>query len=324
MSSGPEVAVVVATYNRATRLACLIAALDDQQGLEFEVILVDDASTDGTPAELERLCAATHHPARFIRLAHNSGPAVARNAGWRVASAPIIAFTDDDCLPQAGWLVALVAGFAHADIVQGATFPDPALARSIGPFGHTIDVTSENGVYETCNIAYRRSLLEKLGGFDEGFRHPYGEDMDLAWRAKKAGGRSTFAGDARVQHEVRQSNYRAFVRGLGRSEGLVLAMRRHPELRRPFPLRLFFSPTHPMALLTAAAAAAIVPRPRSPRRWALLATACAGYSRECMRTRHWPPRGRYWATAMPLALAADIVQVGILAAASARYRTLFL
>jgi glycosyltransferase involved in cell wall biosynthesis len=334
-----ELCVVVATRNRASRLSTLVDALARQNGpSSLEVVIVDDASTDGTWDELTRLAAVAPFPLHPIRGDRHLGPAGARNAGWRATSAPIVVFTDDDCLPQPGWLTALVAALDGADMAQGRTAPDPERVLAIGPFGHTVEVKAEIGFYETCNIAYRRSLLERLGGFDEHFRYRprrgrrarpeagaiFGEDSDLGWRAKKSGARSVFVADALVHHEVRSVDFRTYLRDLRRREGLVLAIRRHPEIRDHYPLGVFFSPAHPMALLTAAALAGLGRRPGSPARWALVMAASAGYTVACLRSRHWPPKRIGWATALPLALVADLAEVGVLAAASARYRTLFL
>src|SRR5204862_5945534 len=100
----------------------------------FELIIVDDGASDDTWQTLQRL--ASSAPLTLLPLRHpaNRGPAAARNLGWRSAKGPIVAFTDDDCVPQPGWLAALVAGMAEADIVQGRTVLDEVQARTRGPF----------------------------------------------------------------------------------------------------------------------------------------------------------------------------------------------
>src|SRR5438093_9901845 len=107
-ASTPIVSVVVPTRQRAPLLSRLVAALEVQADVgAFEVIVVDDASADGTGTALERLASAASIPVRAVRLAARRGPAGARNVGWRLARAPLVAFTDDDCVPQPGWLAAL-------------------------------------------------------------------------------------------------------------------------------------------------------------------------------------------------------------------------
>src|SRR5207253_637370 len=94
-------AVVVSTFNRAHYLPELIACLDAQTLRDFEVVIVDNGSTDETPT----LGLAT------LRLDVNRGPGGGRNAGVAASSAPIIVITDDDCLPSPTWLERLVACF---------------------------------------------------------------------------------------------------------------------------------------------------------------------------------------------------------------------
>src|SRR3954452_3482097 len=101
----PRVTVVAATHNRARRLEALLASLAEQTiGTEaFEVVIVDDASQDDTPAVLERALAGPLD-LRVLRQAEGGGQAAARNAGWRAATAPVVAFTDDDCVCARDWL----------------------------------------------------------------------------------------------------------------------------------------------------------------------------------------------------------------------------
>src|SRR5687767_8588263 len=105
MSAPTVISVVVATHQRRHLLPRLLGALDAQREVgPFEVIIVDDGSTDGTWEELVRLGVDARFPLRVERLENNCGPAVARNVGWRRAEGQLIAFTDDDCVPQPGWL----------------------------------------------------------------------------------------------------------------------------------------------------------------------------------------------------------------------------
>src|SRR3546814_10064642 len=104
----------------------------------------------------------------IVRVAENHGPAGGRNAGAAEVRAPLIAITDDDCLPTSGWLRNVRTAFAGgADVVQGAVHADPAGVDSMGPWDHTIWVTAPTPFFETCNVSYRRSAFERVGGFDE-------------------------------------------------------------------------------------------------------------------------------------------------------------
>src|SRR4029077_5844217 len=119
----------------------------------------------------------------------------------------------------------------HADLVQGCTVPDPEHASRAGPFSRSIKTNEESGFYETCNVAYRREALERVGGFDEGFRRPFGEDTDLAWRVKDTGGRSVFEREAIVYHAVCSQSFLERLRDLPRREGVVRVLSRNPRLR---------------------------------------------------------------------------------------------
>jgi hypothetical protein len=186
-----------------------------------------------------------------------------------------------------------------------------------------VGVSEESGFYETCNIAYRRSVLEQVGGFDEDFRHPFGEDTDLAWRAKAAGGRTAFAPDALVLHDIIPETYAQHLRRLRRREGLVRALGRHAGLRAELGIGVFLWPTHAPALATAAAVAVAALRP-GPVTTTVAAASAGWYARVCRWNTPKPAHRAAWAGVVPMRLVADLYEIAVLARASARYRTLLL
>lgn len=320
-------AVVVATHDRAALLPRLVAALEDQRDAPpFEVVIVDDASGDSTVAVLERLRRESSLSLRVIRLPRNRGPAAARNAGWRAAvQAGVIAFTDDDCTPTPEWLGRLTGVLGSVDVAQGRTVPHPDQSANLGPFARTLRVEREDGYYQTCNIAYRRDLLERLGGFDETFRYPVGEDTDLAWRAIGSGAATSFVPEAVVWHDVRPSSLRTQLNDTWRWHNVPLTVRRHPGLRARFTHRVFWKPAHPRALLAAAGIATALARPT--RGWALTAAATAFGPYVHYRLCDSPlpgtgPRRRI--LLMPAALLLDLSEVAVCLIGSARWRTLVL
>jgi glycosyltransferase involved in cell wall biosynthesis len=313
------VSVVVPTRNRAPRLAHLIEALEQQEDAgAFDVVIVDDASTDATWSELTRLAAASSLPIAAIHLDENGGAAAARNVGWRAATGTSIAFTDDDCAPQPRWLRELVDGLADADIAQGKTLPNPAHADRLGPFAHTIVVTENSGNYETCNVAYRRSALEAVDGFDEGFRHPSGEDVDLGWRVRNAGGRTTFVGDAVVYHDVTAWGVLGDLREKRRRDGLVRAMSKHPPLRAEF--GWFIRRSHAAAVAATVAGVAMARRPRRGRK-AIAGAVGLWYAWTCRCAHHRPSRRIYWIAVVPVCYLLDLYEIAVVARAAVRYRT---
>lgn len=156
----PLVSVVVPTRNRPALLRSLLAALDGQIYPHLEIVVADDASGDET-GQILRTWARDDR--RSLRLEIPQGSYAARNAGWRAARGTIIAFTDDDCLPRPDWVSALVAALTEdAAGVQGRTVVE---GGRVTPFTHQIEHPNGGPPYRTCNIAYRRTILEAVGGF---------------------------------------------------------------------------------------------------------------------------------------------------------------
>jgi glycosyltransferase involved in cell wall biosynthesis len=225
--------VVVATHNRAVDLERMLAGLAAQERPADEVIVVDDGSTDGTADALERREGSSPLPLRVIRRPAAAGPATAREDGWRAASGELIAFTDDDCVPAPGWLAAAERAWGREPqtFVQGRTEPGE---EHPGPFSRSLSVDRLNAAFPTCNMAYPRELLERIGGFDtETYgREPGGEDCDLAWRAIEAGARPVFAEGAVVRHAVTRPGPIGKLRIAARWTTPMTAYARHPGLRK--------------------------------------------------------------------------------------------
>lgn len=322
-SSTPRIAVCVPTRNRAWLLPRLVAALEQQTVARnrFEVVVADDGSSDDTWAVLSDLAARSKVRLHTVRNATSGGPGAGRNTAWRRTAAPLIAFVDDDCVPAPEWLAAHLAALEHADISQGRVEADPAQAGHAGPFSRTIGVAEENGLYETCNIAYRREWLERLEGFDIRF-HRSGEDADLAWRAKELGASTVFVPDALVYHDVNPSSWRRAMRDTLRWTGVVDLVERHPQLRSRFGPGPTFRAAHRPALL-AAAAFAFVAWAASTRRWAWAGLGLLGSVPYAdLRLRRLPivvPRRKRLGLLLP-ALAVDVAEVVVIRAWRVRAR----
>lgn len=269
----PRIAVCVTTRDRAWLLPRLVEALE-QQTLppeEFEVVVTDNGSLDDTWDVLQALAAESPLQVQVVRNPRGGGPSAGRNAAWRRTTAPRVAFTDDDCVPAPQWLASHVEALEDADITQGQVEVDREAADRAGPFGGVVAVDEENGLYETCNVAYRRSWLEKLDGFDESYRW-VGEDADLAWRAKKLGATSAFVPGALVHHDVKEFSWRTALRATRQWEGVVELVARHPHLRPLFGRGPTWRQAHPWALLASGGVGLALGAVIS-RRWVLLAPA---------------------------------------------------
>ena len=225
------VSVVVPVRDRAAQVPRLLAALDAQDlgGRRFEVLLVDDASTDGSLALLERW-AAVDPGARRVFRGLGRGPGHARNIGIRHATGAVVAFTDSDTVPTSSWLSNGLAAIetTGADAVEGAIHAESVGAE--GPFAHRVRNT-DGGRYMTANMFYRRDALELLGGFDERFAQ-FLEDSDLAFRALERGMSIHYAPEALVYHEVRHPTTAQLVRGTWRLHWVPLFAAKHPEMYR--------------------------------------------------------------------------------------------
>lgn len=317
----PGVCVVVATYNRADLLPDVVRALQDQDHPDFEVVLVDNGSTDTTTDVLTDLVQGDER-FRVLRLETNGGPAPARNLAWQSTTRPWIAFTDDDCVPTPTWLSELV-DVAHggAAIVQGRTEPVPEDWKERHWFDRSQLIRAWSGRFETCNLLVRRELLDRLGGFDTTFRVAMGEDTDFGLRALRAGAATAFADAAVVHHRVWRTGFRGFLRHRRRHAELVPLFRENPEAREFLFWRLFVVRKHlffcGLVPVTGLAAWAGLP-------WIPLALAVAWCGWNTVQTRHLPfsPISRFARSL--LMLVGYAYETWCFAQASVRYRTLVL
>lgn len=320
MSDRPEVAVVIPTARRETRLAFALDALARQTlpREQFEVIVVRAEPNGGLTTPPDGL------PVRFLTASADSGPAEKRNAGWRVATAPLVAFTDDDCRPEPDWLERIVdaVGRRSGDfILQGRTEPDPDEMRRLHGLAVSQRIPAPSGWYETCNIAYPRALLERLGGFDSVFagddRGDYpvgGEDTDLGLRARAAGAELVFEPAAVVRHAVHSRHLGRALRDTRRWRSVPLVLARHPEQRAALQGRVFGRRAH-WALLLAALALPLRRRP-------LLASAAAAPYVE-HHLRGYPRTARGLARGLldlPPRAVVDGAEIAVTAAAAVRHR----
>ncbi|MFL5845923.1 MAG: glycosyltransferase [Solirubrobacteraceae bacterium] len=283
----PALSVVIPARDSAATLPLTLAAL---HGQGVEVVVVDDASSDDTAALAEAGGAVV------VRLAEQSGPAAARNAGVAASHAPLLAFTDADCVPAPGWTAAITAALADDDLVTGPVLPEPG--RPVGPFDRTLHLAGPSPRFESANLGVRRELFERIGGFapfvpdgSPGLRPTvaeghFGEDAVFGWRARRIGARVGFAPDALVHHAVFARDARGYVAERRRTRYFPALVREIPELRESMPAGLFLGPRtlrFDAALIGVTLAAAR----RSP--WPLLLVA--PYARRDLRRHRALSRG---------------------------------
>lgn len=199
----PAISVVVPTFRRPELLdRCLRALMaQDLPAATYEIIVADDGPSRTTRRQLARLQAPHGPRLRYVPVTATQGPAAARNQGWRIARAPVVAFTDDDTVPDRGWLkaglAALSGGAAAATgrVVIPLSDPPTDYERNESGLAHA--------EFVTANCFVTRAALEDVGGFDERFEMAWREDSDLQFALLSRGLPIVPAPRALVVHPVR-------------------------------------------------------------------------------------------------------------------------
>jgi GT2 family glycosyltransferase len=227
----PRVSVVVCAYNAEPTMDQCLVSLKCLNYPDYEVVVVNDGSTDGTLAIAER-----HAYCRIIT-GENRGLSAARNIGAEAATGEIVAYTDSDCVVDLDWLLHLVGKMERSGLAAcgGPNFPPPEAslvpaAVAVSPGGPTHVLVDDEAAEHIagCNMAFRREVLLGLGGFDPVFRAA-GDDIDICWRLQDAGHAIGYSAAAFVWH-FRRNTIAAYLsqqRGYGKAEALVYA--KHPE-----------------------------------------------------------------------------------------------
>jgi len=226
----PRVSVVVCTYNGSRTISECLDALTRLDYPDYEVIVVDDGSTDGTAAIARR------YACRLIQT-ENRGLSSARNAGLGAATGEIVAYLDDDASPDPHWLTYLAATFlssSHAG-VGGPNVAPPGdgpiaecVARAPGGPVHVLLTDREAEHIPGCNMAFRKACLEAIGGFDPRFRVA-GDDVDVCWRLQERGWTLGFSPAAMVWHHRRNSLYAYWKQQIGYGRAEAMLERKWPE-----------------------------------------------------------------------------------------------
>ena len=221
----PKVSVIVCSYNGGQTLEACLRSLKKVNYPDYEVVLVDDGSTDNTKEIV------AHHP--WVNTIHqpNMGLSVARNVGAAHATGEILAYTDSDCMADPDWLYYLVGTLLSGNYagVGGPNISPPAqnwqqacVAAAPGGPSHVLltDVVAEH--IPGCNMAFHRWAFDKIGGFDPEYRKA-GDDVDFCWRLQQEGEVIAFSPSAIVWH-YRRFTLKAFRKqqeGYGEAESLL-------------------------------------------------------------------------------------------------------
>ena len=221
----PKASVVVCSYNGGKTLDRCLASLKEINYPDYEVILVDDGSTDDTQA------IAARHP--WVKTIHheNKGLSFSRNVGAHASTGEVIVYTDSDCMADPDWLYYLIGTLLSGDFagVGGPNISPPAenwvqacVAAAPGGPSHVLltDVVAEH--IPGCNMAFHRWAFDQVGGFDPEYRKA-GDDVDFCWRLQQSGGVIAFSPAAIVWH-YRRFTLKAFRKqqeGYGEAESML-------------------------------------------------------------------------------------------------------
>src|SRR5438128_4370935 len=220
----PKISVVVSTLNGAATLRDTLVGLEQLDYPDYEVIVVNDGSTDATPQ------IASEYQVRLITT-KNQGLSAARNVGTQAATGEIVAFIDDDAYPEIHWLRFLALAFMEGKYVGvgGPNLPPPndgwrADAVANAPGGPNPVLISDTIAEHIpgCNMAFWKDALEAIGGFDPVFRTA-GDDVDVCWRLRDRGGLIGYSPAAVVWHHRRKSIRKFWKQqiGYGKAEALL-------------------------------------------------------------------------------------------------------
>jgi len=234
-----QASIVVATHNRQAKLAKCIDSVSNQtiSPDEYELIVVDDASSDGT----KEFCSEQRGrlPYRFTYLTQEiGGPARARNLGISAAAGDLVCFIDDDSVVHEEWLQKLLDHY-YEEPQTSAGFKGRVENLSSGPEKSFSDLLGRyvyraGHSYATNNIAYRKAVLKQVEGFDTTFPVAAYEDVDLALRIKRKGYNIIFCNDVMVRHPYENTldefKNKCFVNGIGLRHYLRVNLLKYPLL----------------------------------------------------------------------------------------------
>lgn len=313
--------IVIPAFRRPDKLreAVRSALRQNLEPEQFEVIVVDSSPDD----ENVKIIADLQTQARCVLRCFKKkpeGPGPSRNLGAREGRGQFLAFMDSDCQASPQWLREALAAFEDGvGLVSGRIIPGPSVPKSV--FNFMLEVQEENFLYYAANIVYRREPFEAAGGFTADMnplceKPMGGEDVDLAWRVKRSGWASRFAGDAVVMHEiVRISPWQWIC--VKRLFICPMIVQKHPELRRFFFGRYFFDKVQ--ACLTLAILGTVI-----AARFPAVLVLALPYVFIRVSEPSGTLRGPLRLLRVLLYLPRDLVSMGLLLAGSVRYGALLL
>jgi glycosyltransferase involved in cell wall biosynthesis len=224
----PQVTVCIPVKDRRERMLRCLDALLAQDHPAYEVLVLDNGSSDGTAQACRARAASAPVPVR-VEVVHGSVGHV-RNVGASLARGGVVAYTDSDCMPDPGWLSAGVRPFVDpgVGVVTGRTLPE--VPGPYEPWQATIEVTGQTWRFESCNLFFRREPFVATPGFDEEVGH-FWEDTPAGWGMVFEGWGAAYEDDALVHHDVTYPGFAWHLRRGRKYGNAAAAIRRYPQLR---------------------------------------------------------------------------------------------
>jgi glycosyltransferase involved in cell wall biosynthesis len=230
-----KISVVIPTYCRPLLLMECLKSLAKQQldRDDFEVIVV----SDGPDLLTKQVIVSWKHTGlmdvEYIPLDRKRGPAAARNLGWRASSGKLVAFTDDDCLPDPLWLQTIWEAYQQEELmVYSGRIIVPVPVR---PTDYEWNIAQlEHARFVTANCVCTRAALERINGFDERFELAWREDSDLEFKFRQQQIPIQSLQEAIVVHPVRDAAWGVSLREQRKSMFNALLYKKFPQLYRSY------------------------------------------------------------------------------------------
>jgi glycosyltransferase involved in cell wall biosynthesis len=206
-----KISVIVPTYKRPALLKRCLDALTSQvfRRDEYEIIVVSDGLDADTELLMMGYTFKSQPSVRYAALPKKGGPAAARNLGWQMATAELIAFTDDDCIPHEYWLMKIWSAAAHLNLIRPMAFSGKTIVPiPENPSDYELNISNlEKAEFITANCMCTKKALQLTGGFDERFTMAWREDSDLQFNLISKKIPIIQVPDAVVHHPVRKASW---------------------------------------------------------------------------------------------------------------------
>src|SRR5215204_30093 len=227
-----KISVVIPTYKRPGLLSACLSALTSQTLYKnsYEVIVVSDGPDMETELVVRQFC-ETGYSFVYLHTPLKKGPAAARNMGWQSAAGTLVAFTDDDCIPDPGWLNDFWN--AYKDETTIAYTGKIKVPLSEHPTDYELNTANlEKAEFVTANCCCTRQALERVGGFDERFSMAWREDSDLEFKLLEENIPIVKRENALIVHPVRKAPWAISIKDQKKGLFNALLYKKYPQLYR--------------------------------------------------------------------------------------------